>query len=220
MIRILLGIGLVMIGAYGDGGDLVNAAARKAVDSVKGSLAQATNGKPALAAVKRIGVATIEDDTCNVTGLLKSMLTNTAFDVVLTTDNDWGPLLDEFARQVKREDLILKETAHSLRVQGVDAVLFGNVEKLGTEPVNREAEQGTRATLRVFLSLASVAEENPGSLLWSEQITGMAEDLHPLTWDERVRNFVATNQILVIAVGGLVVLVLLAWLYRRATTPT
>jgi len=189
--------------AMADDADLLNEAGLAALESARESLA----GAEKMQDVKRIGVAVLEGDNSNLTALLKSMLTKTDYDVVLTSDADWGPLLDEFARQVKREDLMLKETAHELRVQGVDAVLYGTVDKAGVENVNEGFWRGQEATVRLMLNVASVSESNPGSLLWSEQISGTAEARR------------SVSPIVLVAAGGVVFLLLLAWLFRRAATP-
>lgn len=202
-IAVLLGLMVLSPVVGADDVDLVNAAGVKALDNAKASIARAEKLKD----VKRVGVASLEGDASNLTALVKSMLTKTNYDVVLTNDADWGPLLDEFARQVKREDLMLKETAHELRVQGVDAVLYGTVEKAGVEPMNEGLWRGQQATVRLMLNVASVSESNPGSLLWSEQVTGTASARR------------SVSPVVLAAAGGLVVLLLIAWLYRRAVTP-
>jgi len=203
MITVLLALMVLSPVVGADDADLVNEAGVRALDSARASLAAAAKLKD----VKRVGVASLEGDTSNLTALVKSMLTKTNYDVVLTNDADWGPLLDEFARQVKREDLMLKETAHELRVQGVDAVLYGTVEKAGVEPLNEGFWRGQQATVRLMLNVASVSEANPGSLLWSEQVTGTADARR------------SVSPIVLAAIGGVVVLLLVAWLYRRAVTP-
>lgn len=212
MLAILAGAGYV----FADDADLLNEATLEALETAQTSLEKA----PKVGTdINRIGVATFEGDPSNVTDLVKSMMTKTEFNVVLTNDVDWGPLLDEFARQVKRADLMIAETAHELRVQGVDAVLYGAVEKAAVEPVQEGGRQGRRATVRVLLNLASLSEENPGSLLWSEQVTGTAETLEPLPTDARVVTFFQRNRIIGIILIGVVVVVILGMLLRRATRP-
>lgn len=212
----MVGVLLVAAVGYADEADLLNAATINALDEAQASLEQAPKVD---AAIKRIGVATVEGDVSNVTDLVKSMLTKTEFDVVLTSDADWGPLLDEFARQVKRKDIILKETAHKLRVQGVDAVLFGAVEKSGVEQVKDKAGRGQRATVRVMLSLASLAEENPGSLLWSEQFSGTAEDITPFTLEEKVLVFAKESRLLLGVLVALLVAFIFVTIVRRLMRP-
>jgi hypothetical protein len=177
--RTILGLAMAVAGllwstlALGAADDLINEAIKTALDQARTSI----EASPKLEGVKRIGVATLEGEPGVVTDLIKAMLTTTAYDVVLTSDADWGGLLDEFARQVKREDLIIKETAHELRVQGVDAVLYGVVEKAEVAAAEEAGKAGQRATVRLLLNIGSLSKENPGSLLWSEQFTATADDL-------------------------------------------
>ncbi len=215
-ITAVLVTGFVVWGAAAaDEADLLNAATLDALDAAKASLAQASK----VEGVTRVGVATLENDPGNVTALVQSMLTKTAFDVVLTSDVDWGPLADEFVRQVKREDIILQETAHELRVQGVDALLFGTVEKADVEAIQESGQEGQRATVRLMLNLASLAEENPGSLLWSEQVEGAVEELTPLAPADRVAVFIVSHRFALIVLGAFLVFLLVVAAYRRAATP-
>jgi hypothetical protein len=204
---------------WADDADLLNAATQKAFDEVKASLEKAIAGKPEVAAVKRVGVGPLENDKNNATALLKSALTKTPFNVVLTNEAELTPLLDEFARQVRAKDIILKETAHKLRLQGVDAVLFGGIEKSTVETVKDNAQEGKRATVRILLNLASVAEQNPGSLIWSEQISGSAGDLHAVSFETRAQAFIHEYRIALIIVAVILGLLVLARLYRRAIRP-
>ncbi len=201
--------------AWADDADLLNSAVNAALAQAQASIGAAEK----LNGVSRIGVATLESDMENVTDLVKTMLTKTSLNVVLTNDADWAPLLDEFARQVRREDLMLEDTAHKLRVQGVDAVLYGTVEKSGVEDVRTDDESGRRATVRLMLNIASLSEENPGSLLWSEQVEGSAEALEALAPEEQLVSMFVTYRMVFVLLGGVFVLWLLFVLYRRAITP-
>lgn len=212
---VLAAAGLVMAASV-DTGDLLNTAAQDAVRMVQESLDAAPRIGPD---IKRIGVATLDGDTVRVTPLLRSSLTESRFDVVLTQDGDWAPLLDEFARQVKREDIMVKDTAHELRVQGVDAVLFGTVEKARAERVREGSQGGQRATVRLMVTLASLDEGNPGSILWSRQVTGTAEDLGPLTGFDWVVALGQDYPAPVVLLGALLALFVLASLFRQATRP-
>jgi len=174
---------------------------------------------PRLEGVERIGVATIEGDTTNVSGHIKIMLTQTQYDVVLIKDVEWGHLLDEFARQKVRDDIINPETAHELRVQGVDAVLWGNVEKAEVEQIREGGKEGPRAIVRAMFSLASTAEENPGSLLWQYQAEGISDDLLTLSLENRIREIIKNSPTILMIVGGLVVVVLLLLAFRWMSTP-
>ena len=211
MLTVLMLTGL----AWGDDESLLNQATAKALESARASLA----GNSAFPNVARIGVAQLNDDETNVTALLKSMLTKSPYDVVLTSDSDWGPLLDEFARQVKREDLMKDDTVHELRAQGVDAVLYGTVERASVEQVTTPDLEGPRATVRMLLNLASLSEEHPGSLLWSEQVTGTVSDLKPINADKRLIGLFAEYRLVVVALAVLLTLLLLIRLFRYATTP-
>ncbi len=195
--------------------DVLNDAIMNALASARESLEHSEG----LTSITRIGVARIEGEGQDVTALVRSVLTKTEFEVVLTDDADWAPLLDEFARQVKREDIILKETAHELRVQGVDAVMFGTVERADVGPLGEPGRPGERATVRLLLNVASVREENPGTLVWSEQISGTAESTGPVSFEGQAIGFFMRYRITLIAVIVILAL-LLAWIaVRRATMP-
>lgn len=205
---------LVMVPVWAENSDLLNKAAVKALESAKDSLAQATKAQN----IKRIGVANLEGDTAHLSALLKSVMTKTDFDIVLTSDADWGPLLDEFYRQTIREKLVVPETAHQLRVQGVDAVMYGTVEKAAVENLNENGMTGPRATVRMILNLASLSESNPGSMVWSEQVTGTEEQLQ-FDWGAWLTGLVLQYRYFLYAFGVLFIL-FIVWLgYRRAITP-
>ena len=213
-IAIFAGMLIAVTGAFAaDQSDLLNFAVRSAVDSAKTSLEQARSAKPEVKAVKRVGIATFGGDPSNVTALMKSVLTKTDLNVVLTSDADWGPLLDEFARQVKREDLILKETAHKLRVQGVDAVIFGTVEKSSVD-VSKQ-----KSSVRVLLNMASTSEANPGSQIWSEQITGTGDGWDTVNLGEKALVLLVRHWITAVFAGGFICLLILIQMYRYAVTP-
>lgn len=208
--------GLVVVGnAMAQPDDALNDAIMNALASARESLEHSEG----LTGITRIGVARIEGEGQDVTALVRSVLTKTDFQVVLTDDADWAPLLDEFARQVKREDIILKETAHELRVQGVDAVVFGTVETAEVAPLDDPARKGEQATVRLLLNVASVSEETPGTLVWSEQVTGIAESAGPIDFEGRAVGFFVRYRIALIAVGAVLALVLAWFAVRRATTP-
>jgi len=218
MMRWVAILSLVVLGAgtgWADDEDLLHDATMNALEQVLSSLEQSEK----VAAVKRIGVVDIEGDTVNAVALAKTALTKTRFDVILTNDQDWGPLLTEFARQVKRGDIINPETAHSLRAQGVDAVLYGSIDKKGVEQVQEGALEGKRATVRMLLNLASLAEENPGSLLWSEVIKGTSDDLSQVSPETQVVSFLK-NYRLFVSAGAVIVVLLVLWrMYRGMVTP-
>ncbi len=209
---LMLGLGAV---SYAADEDLLNRAVIEAATAARTSLVGAEKAE----GIARIGVAALDGDSVTATKLLQSELTKTDFDIVLTSDVEWGPLLDEFARQLKREDIILEETAHELRVQGVDAVLYGSVERAEVESVITEDEEGRRATVRLMLSLASVSEGNPGSLLWSEQVTGQAEDLAPAALDTRIGTYVERYWPVLGVIAALIGVAIAYLLYRRAIRP-
>jgi len=218
MMRRVIVVCLVVLGAgagWADEEDLLHDAAMNALEKVRVSLEQAEK----VSGVNRIGVVALEGDTVNASALAKTALTKTRFDVVLTNDKDWGPLLDEFARQVKRGDIINPETAHSLRVQGVDAVLYGSIEKTNVEQVREGGQEGMRATVRMLLNLASLAEENSGSLLWSEVITGTGDDLTEASPETQLVLFLKKYRLYLIAGGAVVVLLILWRMYKIMVTP-
>lgn len=199
--------------------NVLNDAANAALEKAQADLEAARADRPALANAGRLGVAKLEDDTHGITPLVRSMLTRTEFDVVLTQDADWAPLVDEFARQVKRQDIIVAETAHELRVQGVDAVLFGTVQEATVEAAEEGGQTGQRAQVRLMIEIASLAEENPGSLLWSVQVEGSAVDLEPMSTEEQARSFFERNRILVIVLAVVIGIGVLYFLARRVTAP-
>lgn len=207
---------IVAVGnAAAQANDALNGAMVNALAIARQSLEQADG----LENIERIGVARIQGAGQDVTALVQSVLTKSEFDVVLTDDADWAPLLDEFARQVKREDIILKETAHELRVQGVDAVVFGTVEKADVEALDEPGRQGERATARLLLNMASVREENPGSLIWSEQVTGTAVSAVPKNFEDQAMGFFVRYRLALIATGVVLALVLAWMVFRQATRP-
>jgi hypothetical protein len=204
--------------------DLVNDAQLDALAQARESLMSARSERPAVGAVVRIGVVELDGDDGSLTPLLKSQMTKTDFDVVLISDDDLAPLLDEYLRQYKRSDLIVNtETAHELRQQGVDAILFGRADPAVVEPFTESGRQGERARVRMLLYLASLAEENPGSLIWSEQVTGLAEQASAATLDERLRRFYAENRLAILISASVAAVLIVLWLlrsiYRNAVRP-
>jgi len=218
MQKLVLGM-LVMALMSGAWADLLNDAAVQAVEAARTSLMQV----PKPEGVQRIGVAKLANDPSNVTDLLKAALTKAAYDVVLTDNADWPPLWKEFERQMLADDMMVEKTAQDLHVQGVDAVLYGTVEKSAVAKVKEDGKEGERATVQILLKLANLSKEDPGpgGLIWSEQVTGTAEDLKPIptAWEDGFLAFVRAYRIPLGAVAVLVVLFVLWRVYKRAVTP-
>lgn len=200
-------------GAWADDEDLLNDATVKALELARISLEQ--SGK--VEGVKLIGVATLEGDEVNASRLAKTVLTKTRFDVVLTDDKEWGPLLDEFARQKKREQIIDEATRYELNAKGVDAVLYGAVEKALVETVEEKDRQGRQATVRMLLNLASLSEG--GKLIWSEQLTGIAEDVAESSAETKVLVFAKEYRLFLVAAAVVVALLVLWRMYKVMVTP-
>lgn len=210
---------LITLVAAGGGvtqpGEAVNEAVMNALATARESIEQSDG----LDGIVRIGVAQVDGAGYDVTALVQSAFTKTRFDVVLTEETDLKPLLDEFARQFREEDIILKETAHELRSQGVDAVVFGTVEQVDVKELDEPDRKGEQATVRVLLNMASVREENPGSLVWSEQITAEGDRSDPRDFEDKVARYARSYRLALAAVGA-VFLLLLFWLFlRRLTRP-
>ena len=200
--------------------ELLNDATVVAMNNAAESLSDRIGSSKPLKAIKRIGVANVANDQGKVIDHLKSMLTGVDFDfdVILINDVEWGPLLDEFQRQSMRDDIIIKDTAHELRVQGVDAVLWGSVDAFEAMDVVDGAEEGRRATARVQLTLASTMENNPGSILWTFEAKGVVDTLRS-TNDAKIKQAYKDNSILVMGAGVLIGLIIVFMGFKRLTTP-
>ncbi|MBN2310089.1 MAG: hypothetical protein JXR94_14035 [Candidatus Hydrogenedentes bacterium] len=175
----------------------------------------AVENAPKAGNIKRIGVAYLDGDTGTMTDLLQIYATKSRFDIVLTSDEDCGPLLEEWARQAKRDYIIDPDTAHALAAHGVDAVLHGTVEAK-VEDVKGALFSGKRATVKLMLKLGSVSEENPGHLVWGEDIRAVRDERSP---GDLFIEQLYKNKVLVIAVGCVLVLFVLFLLYRMAVRP-
>ena len=172
--------------------------------------------RPKTAEVKRIGLAYLDGDAYNLTKRLQIAATKTRFDIVLTDDEECGPLLDEFARQVRRADIIDPDTAHELRVHGVDAVLFGSVDRYDVVDVQENVFKGRQATVHLLLELGSVVENAPFHVIWGEDLSASVDNLAE---GDRAVAYLRRQWIIVAAVVGVIFLLLVVGVIRRLRRP-
>lgn len=219
MIAIIIAMAFAQTDTLPSDPEILNRASIEAMENARVLLEEQIVRKEELGRVKRIGVATIADDQGKVIEHLKNMLVKTPFDIVLINDVEWGHLLDEFARQQMRDDLILTETAHELRVQGVDAVLWGSLDAFEVADFQHGADMGRQATVRVQLTLASAMEHNPGSLLWSDEAYAVVRASPTPSSQELLRHLVDRYGLLIAGAVGAFAL-FIVWLgYKRLVTP-
>ena len=192
--------------------DLLDAAVDEALEKVLASLKQA----PKTAGITRIGLAYLDGDIYNLTKRLQIAATKTRFDIVLTDDAECGPLLDEFSRQVRRADLIDPDTAHELRVHGVDAVLFGTIDRYDVVDVQENLFKGRQATVRMLLEMGSVVENAPFHVIWGEDVSASVDNLAE---GDRAFAHLRRQWIIVAAVVGLIFLLLAVGVIRRMRRP-
>jgi len=192
------------------GRDLLNEATKQVADSAAEKMSAEAKGD-----LERVAVVKFENDVGNFTELLKAAISKTDYDVILREDAEWANLLAEYERQVRRGDIMDPATVHKLEDQGVDGVVYGTVELARQIPFQTDQEKGTRAEVRVIANLASLN----GSLLWSDQVETSVQEAEPLTPSEMLPSWFERNQLYLYCAGGVVVLLLIISMLRRASAP-
>lgn len=217
MSLVILVLVLVAQASRADDEKLINEAARIAVERAVESLVQQRESKESLRTLERIGIKHLEGDEWGITDLVKSMSVKLPYNIVLIEDSDWDVIIGEYERQERSDDIILPDTAENLRVQGVQAVLSGQVERADVTPPGEGTVAGPEATVRLQLNIVSLDESNPGSLLWQDQVTGVAQGQVGL--DGHLQSLWRNNPITLVAMVLLAGLLSAIILIRRLTTP-
>lgn len=198
---------------------LLSSAAGAASGALEKNLSAALESDADLQAVERLGVAPLAGDEANLAERLRMGADKAGFNVVLIDEKAWNTLASEYERQFRREDLIKPETREKLAVQGVDALLFGTIERQEIVPVNEDGQVGRQAEVALLLEIASLTEENPGGLLWSGEIVGTSQELGRAPLQQRIVDWVQRNVLIAAVLGGVLVLMLAYWVLRQASTP-
>ena len=76
-----------------------------------------------------------------------------------------------------------------------------------------------KAAVRVLFNMASAMENNPGSLIWGEQVTGESDGWKSLNLGEKALVLWYRNKITGTFIGALLGAVVILGLYRRVVTP-
>lgn len=216
MRKLLVSLTLVMLvtGVAGSAHarDVLNEATKKAADTVAQKIAAEAKEKET---VERVAVARFQNDPGNSADLLKAAVSKTEFDVILREDDEWAKLLAEYERQVRHGDIMPPETVHKLEELGVDALIWGDVELAKVSPFQDEHKKGDRAEFRAIAKLSNLK----GHLLWSDQVEEVVEEAKLLTPDELASSWVQGKKIILYGAVGILILLLVFTVFKRATTP-
>lgn len=197
--------------------ELLNGAARAALDDLA-STVQELHNSPDLQSVERIGLAAStyarsasSDLAVDVNAEIESALNADGYDVVSSRSlSD----VDAFVQQLSRRGNVDAETAAALREHGVDAVLWAAVERANVRTIADGSMTGPQADVRVRFNIASVGETNPGTILWSGEVSGESEQLRQMTLNERVEYWASERSNLLLGIGVILVLAMLLVVLR------